>query len=282
MENPVSSEKSISQHYQHPDLVQAIADALIKQGKSKYTVSTRDLAGVDEFHMGGLIATEHFLKALNLSEESEVLDLGCGIGGGARFCAQAYHCRVTGIDLTESYIQAATELTQWVGLSEQVNFQQASVLSIPAAQENYDCAYMMHLGMNIADKKQLFKEVARVLKPQGRIAIYDILQLEQLDQIERGELSYPLPWATDQDASYLATLDVYREALDSAGFEIEIVNNREDFAKAFYQKMAVKKQPNPLSLHILMQQDAAQKIANMISALKAGIIAPIEIYAFKR
>jgi ubiquinone/menaquinone biosynthesis C-methylase UbiE len=276
MENPVNSDKSVSQHYQHPDLVQAIADALEKQGKSIHTVNTRDLASVDEFHMGGPIATEHFLEGLKLNSGSEIIDLGCGIGGSARFCAQSYGCRVTGIDLTKSYIKAAKVLTRWVELSDLVNFNQGSVLSLQSMPEQFDCAYMMHLGMNIEDKTQLFKEAARVLKSKGCIAIYDILNVGE------GELNYPLPWASDKANSHLATLESYRQALDSADFEVELVNNRQDFAKRFYRKMAVANQPKALSLHILMQQDAAKKIANMVSGLTENIIAPFEIYARKR
>ncbi len=276
MENPVNSDKSISQHYQHPDLVRAIADALKLQGKSKETVSTRDLASVDEFHMGGPVATEHFFKALELTANTKVIDLGCGIGGSARFCAQSYGCYVTGVDLTDSYVQAARVLTGWVGLSNQVKFLQGSVLSLGVESDQFDCAYMMHLGMNIEDKAQLFKEAARILKPKGTIAIYDILRVGQ------GELSYPVPWTTDNAGSHLATIDVYQQALDKAGLEVEIVNNRQDFAKGFYNKMAQNNQPKPLGLHILMQQNAATKIANMVSGLTENIIAPFEIYARKR
>ena len=270
------AEKAVSQHYQHPDLVEAIASALEKQGKSIANIRTRDLASVDEFHMGGPVATEHFFKALKLSSNVQVIDLGCGIGGSARFCAQFYGCHVTGIDLTESYIQAARTLTDWVGLTHQINFNQGSVLALEVGEAQFDCAYMMHLGMNIEDKTQLFKEAARVLNTHSALAIYDILRVGQ------GELSYPMPWSSANANSHLATIDVYRQALDSAGFDVEIVNNRQEFAKDFYRKMSQSTQPKPLGLHILMQQDAATKIANMVSGLTENIIAPFEIYARKR
>lgn len=270
------SDISVTQHYQHPDLIHAITDALEKQGKSKDALETKDLAAVDEFHIGGLGATEHFLGNLDLHSQSKVLDLGCGIGGAARHCAQHYQCDVSAIDLTASYIEAAKELTDWVKLTDKISFHQASALSIPFADQQFDCCYMMHLGMNIADKTALFSEAARVLKTEGRIAIYDILTVGQ------GPLTYPLPWASDSQSSHIATLEVYREALNQAGFDIETVNNRQDFARSFYQTLAKKNRQSPLGLHILMQNNAPQKLANMVDALQDRVIAPVEFYARKR
>jgi cyclopropane fatty-acyl-phospholipid synthase-like methyltransferase len=50
-------------------------------------VSFEDLAGVDEFHVGGRLATEHLLTQLNFTQSSDLLDVGCGLGGAARYVA---------------------------------------------------------------------------------------------------------------------------------------------------------------------------------------------------
>ncbi|AGH44050.1 hypothetical protein [Paraglaciecola psychrophila] len=47
-------------------------------------VSFEDLAAVDELHVGGRLATEHLLKQLNFTKSSDLLDVGCGLGGATR------------------------------------------------------------------------------------------------------------------------------------------------------------------------------------------------------
>jgi cyclopropane fatty-acyl-phospholipid synthase-like methyltransferase len=69
-------------------------------GKTTDTVTIDDLAPMDEFHIGGRKATEELVSQLQLAPADHVLDIGCGLGGAARFVASRHHCQVTGIDLT--------------------------------------------------------------------------------------------------------------------------------------------------------------------------------------
>ena len=61
-----------------------------------------------------------------MSEDQHVLDIGCGIGGTARFMAAHIGCKVTGIDLTPEYIDIAKKLTDLTGLGKKVNYEVAS------------------------------------------------------------------------------------------------------------------------------------------------------------
>lgn len=272
-------DNTVSEHYQHGDLLQAIGTALGQLGKSPADVTVQDLAPVDEFHVGGRAATEHLLKPLHLDGSHHLLDVGCGLGGAARYVAETYRSSVTGVDLTEEYISTGQALCEWVGLDQQISLQQGNALALPFEDESFDGAYMLHVGMNIADKAQLFTEISRVLRPGASFALYDIMRMEA------GELTYPVPWASDQSISQLATLQQYIEALLRAGFEILIENNRRDFSLQFFDKLRARavagNPPSPLGLHTVMKESAPVKIKNMVGGITANFIAPVELIARK-
>jgi len=103
-------------------------------------------------------------------------------------------------------------MCQWVGLADHVSLHHANALSIPFPAETFTAAYVLHAGMNIADKNELCSQVGRVLKPGAEFAIYDVMRTGGR------ELSYPVPWATTADIDAVAQPEVYRRALRAAGF----------------------------------------------------------------
>ncbi len=272
MTNP----KDVAQHYHSGHLLKRISDGCLALGLTPPI--TRDaLAPVDEFHIGGRLATEPFVSALQLSEGNQVLDLGCGLGGPARYVAATTGAMVTGIDLTHEFIETGRVLTGWTGLSDRVSLVQGSVLELPFDTDTMDAAYMIHVGMNIADKTGIAREVARVLKPGGIFAIYDVMQ------VGKGAMDYPAPWATSLDQSALAPPETYEAALKSVGFEVTDRINRTAFARQFFADLAAAQAsadgPPPLGLHLIMGEDTALKVRHMVRNIQSGLIAPIEIHA---
>jgi len=275
----MSIDKAVSESYLHGDLLKAIQSAITRLGKTVDSVTIEDLAPVDEFHIGGRLATESFLDQLDFSEQDHILDVGCGLGGASRFVANMYKSHITGIDLTQEYIETGKALCSWVKLDKQITLQQGSALSMPFQDDSFDGGYMMHVGMNIEDKTQLFAEIYRVLRPGSNFGVYDVMRQND------GELVYPVPWATDGSTSSLATPDKYKEALADAGFEIANERNRRDFALDFFKQLRAKTEasggPPPLGLHTLMQESTGEKIKNMINNITENYVAPVEVVAVK-
>jgi len=276
----MSNDRAVSEHYLHGNLLKAIQAAIPRLGKTIDSITIEDLAPVDEFHIGGRQATEHFVGQLNISEQDHILDVGCGLGGAARYVANRYNNHVTGIDLTEEYIETGNALCAWVKLDQHISLHQGSALSMPFQDETFDGAYMMHVGMNIDDKARLFNEIYRVLRPGACFGVYDVMR------DKHGELTYPVPWATEKSTSNLAAPEQYKYALENAGFVVSKENNRRKFAVDFFKRLAEKVAADgglpALGLHTLMQQSTAVKIKNMIENITAEYIAPVEIIAHKR
>ena len=272
-------ERVISNHYTHGSLLSSIRAGIDRLGKSLDTISIEDLGPVEEFHIGGREASESFLDQLLLSSEDHVLDVGCGLGGTSRFVAHRYGSRVTGIDLTYEYIEAGRIMCSWVGLERNVTLEQGSATALSYLADTFDKAYLIHVGMNIADKQALACELHRVLKTGGRLGIYDVMRVGD------GELMFPVPWATTAETSAVASPDEYKNTLEMLGFRIVAERNRRDFALSFFARLQAKavaaNGPPPLGLHILMGETAPLKIKNMIENISTGRIAPVEIIAEK-
>ena len=273
------AQSDVSSHYTQGGLTDAIRGGLASLGKTPDTVTVDDLAPVDEFHIGGRKASEDFLDQLGLVAENHVLDVGCGLGGAARFVASRYGSSVTGIDLTSEFVETGNALCKWVGLHKRIWLHQGSALTMPFADGSFDGAYMLHVGMNIEDKEKLAVEVGRVLRPGSLFGIYDVMRAAP------GDLAYPVPWATNPGLNALAEPQRYKKALQAAGFAVTAERHRRDFALAFFAELRTRNAaaggPPPLSLQLLMGKSTPEKVANMIDNISKSLIAPVELIARK-
>jgi ubiquinone/menaquinone biosynthesis C-methylase UbiE len=205
----------VASHYGgRGDLADAIAERIRNAGKALDQLKTTDLATIDEFHIRGRKATLELAERMNLNKHSCVLDIGSGLGGPARTLVEACGCHVTGIDLTQAFCEAAAVMSDWVGLSNRVVFQQGDATNLPFADEQFDAAMTIHVAMNIPAKDKMYEHARRVVKPGSIFAVYDVLQGEG------GDVLFPVPWARESSISHLATPDEMRTFLAAAGFRV--------------------------------------------------------------
>ena len=140
-----------------------------------------------------------------------VLDIGSGLGGPARHFAEAFGCRVTGIDLTPEFVETANALTRRLGLADRVAFQQGSGVSLPFPAGVFDAATLIHVGMNIGDKARLFSEARRVLKDGARFGVYDVMH------VQPDAVFLPHAMGESPATGFLEKPDNYRRLLGEAG-----------------------------------------------------------------
>ena len=273
-------EQQVASYYTREKLDDQILGLLSSAGKNVEQLRADDLAAIDEFHLGGREATQALAEFMHLRPGMHLLDVGCGIGGPARYFAQR-GCQVTGIDLTEEFIRVAESLTRLVKLDQNATFRQASALALPFDSNTFDGAYTIHVCMNIADKAGVFREVARVLRPGGRFSLYDLMRGNKSD----APLAFPVPWAKTPETSFVASLDEYRRALESAGFRIDHQRDRRQFAIEFFQRMMTQAQsasgPPPLGVHVLMGEQAPVMLKHVNLAIASGALTPMELVAIK-
>jgi ubiquinone/menaquinone biosynthesis C-methylase UbiE len=272
----MDTERQVAGHYTHGSLLTAFLDALKQMGKDPERFTAMDLSTGDEFHLGALPVTAALANDLGLAPGMHVLDVGCGIGGPARYFAEVRKCRVTGIDLTEEFVQVATELTRRCGLSDLVTFRHGSALDLPFDDGSFDAATLIHVGMNIADKARLFEEARRVLKPGALFCAYEVVRAGE------GDLPYPMPWAQSTETSFVETPETYRRLLSAAGFKIEREENRRTFVLDLAREMRAKIEKDglpALNPHVLIGPAARERLGNVMATLERGTIAPVEMIA---
>ncbi len=259
------TEEAVHAHYSREGLIPRILEALEKAGKDAKTLTIEDLAPMDEFHIGGRKPTLELGRLAGLSEGMRVVDVGCGIGGPARALAHSFGCTVVGVELTEAFCAAATLLNERTGMAHRVTIRRGSALNLPLEDDSCDVAWMQHVGMNIPDKESLYRELARVLRPGGRLALYEVFSGPAPAE------HFPVPWASGPELSFLVSAGEAGELLRTAGFQIEVWNDVTPESKLRFRgalEKAKKCGPPPLSLAALMGPGFPIMAANVLRSLE--------------
>lgn len=209
-------------------LRESICDALGRLGKDPRTTDSvftmNDLAPVDQFHGGGIRSSRRLatLAGEGRLDGATVIDVGGGLGGPARLLAAEHNCRVTSIDITESYVVVGAWLTSLAGLSGRVTHVVGDALALPAAAASADVVWMQNAGMNIRDKRALYAEVARVLRPGGFFVLQEPMAGPGLGDAGDSpvEPAFPVMWADSPDESFLLSPADAAAVLQSTGFSV--------------------------------------------------------------
>lgn len=150
-----------------------------------------------------------------IRREHHVLDVCSGMGGPARWIAHRYGCRVTGLDFTESRVEAAKRLTRRVRLDHLVDFVRGDATDMPLPDSRYDVLIGQESWLHIPDKAALIKQCARVVKPTGTIAFTDIVLKAPLTSGEEERL------AAEMHVPNIASAGRYEELLAGNGWRVE-------------------------------------------------------------
>ena len=253
----------MSNHYRATGLVERLKALLAVFGPDNQPITPQQLASLDQFHTRGLAATADLARLAGIESDMAVLDVGSGVGGPARFLAGTYGCRVTGVDLSEPFVDAARYLTERTRQTGQVSFKTANALDLPFEEGRFDAVFLQHVAMNIADRAPLYREIRRMLKSGGRFATYDVV-------LHGGEPHYPVPWARTPNTSFLMTAAATREAIEPAGFRTLTWLDDTEAANAWFAQMRASGPPPALNLSAVMGPDFPQFTANLARNLTEG------------
>jgi sarcosine/dimethylglycine N-methyltransferase len=250
-------------HYRATGLTERLKMALTAFGPEEQRLTPQQLATIDQFHTRGLAATAELANLVGITADMSVLDVGSGVGGPARFLAATYGCRVSGVDLSEPFVDAARYLTERTGQSGQLSFETASALDLPFDDGHFDVALLQHVAMNIPDRARLCREIRRVLKSGGRFATFDVL-------LNSGDPHYPVPWARTPGTSFLLTAAATRNVIETAGFRTLVWQDDTEAAKTWFVQLRASGPPPSPNLGVVMGPDFAELAANLGRNLMEG------------
>lgn len=254
-------------HYSAHGIEERILAALRSAGLDPdRRMSPVELGALDHFHTGGFRASLVLKELAKIRADDLVLDIGAGLAGPARMLAASPGCRVDCIEMSPDYCVAAALLNRLTGLEDRIEVHQGSALDMPFADASFDAAWMQNVGMNISDKRTLYTEIHRVLKPHGRFAFQEMVA-------GREPASYfPLPWATDAADHLLISGDEMRALLAACGFIAETFEDVSDAPLPAPQAGTPESAPPvPLSLSVYVD-NLAQKAENATRSVREGQI----------
>jgi SAM-dependent methyltransferase len=248
-----------------------IKEALVAAGLDLNELQRGNLAPLEDFHTMGRIATSQLAQLAQIKRSDEVLDAGSGVGGTARYLADQFGCQVTAVDLTQEYCNTSRWLNQLVGLDDRISVHHGDVTNLRFPSASFTVVMSQHVQMNVADKTRLYDEARRVLRPRGRLAIWDIAAGEP------GELDFPLPWADRPALSHLDSADQLRATIESAGFAVTHWSDRTEEAVTI-MKVFLSVPPGPLGLHIFVD-NFVEKANNLVRGLSNGRLRAVQSIA---
>ena len=255
---------SLEAHYSASDIEARILAAIRMAGLNpEQRLSPEKLAALDHFHTGGLGASRELLELVHIRPKDRVLDVGAGLAGPARMLASAIGCRVACLEMSSDFCAGAVLLNRLTGLDDRIQVYKGSALDLPFSDDSFDVIWMQNVGMNIADKRKLYAEIYRVLKPSGHYAF---------QEMAAGEVPasyFPLPWAAGPADNFLASAGEMLSVLADSGFTAELFEDTSDVHLSRTIANATPAAPGQLGLAVYVE-NLAQKAANARRSLQEG------------
>lgn len=195
--------------------------------------------------------------------DGEVLEIGPGYGVTTRWLAE----RAGPLTAIEIDPELVAELrAEFAG---RVEVRRGDGAALPFADASFDtvvCFTMLHHVPSAQQQDRLFAEAARVLRPGGVLAVYDVMLLGGDVEV------YPLPWATTAQTSFPQPPLAYSDSMGQAGLEVDREAKTLTEGIEFLERALNGQGP--------VGVDRAA-LANLMEAFRAGLLAPVEIYAHR-
>jgi cyclopropane fatty-acyl-phospholipid synthase-like methyltransferase len=172
--------------------------------------------------------TDVMIERLGSQKGQRVLDVGCGIGEPAMWLARRAGCVVEGITISPWQAARAERWARLSGMSGQTTFRCANAMELPYPAGSFDAAWALESLFHMPDRAVVLGELARVLRPKGRLLVADIVLTAPVTPEERAFLHHTFL------APGFISAEAYARLVRDAGFELEqLLDVRENIAPTF-------------------------------------------------
>ena len=270
--------KSIENFWTRGDIFSRVHQAMSEAGLINKELNIEDLFPIDQYHARGIAATVDLGKRMPISKNQKIIDIGCGLGGPARYYAKEFKCFITGIDITPSFIEIGNEFNKLTSMSDNIQLLVGNGEILDFKNETFDGAYSQHVTMNISDRKKFFSEAFRVLKKDSFFAF------TEHGLGPEGNPIFPLPWADSSEMSFLLPPETTISILKDIGFsDIKIIETADKYISG-YEKLIGLKSANKkpiLGIHVIGGESMNERSTNSMQSIKENRTLPFEIVCKK-
>ena len=226
---------------------------------------------------------DEVLNGIDISGKT-ILDIGCGCGGAAIHFVKKHGAKsVLGIDTELLVIKRAQELVLKNDVNDFVEFRCIEPGSLDIPNESVDLVFSKEVFLHIPNKGDLLKDIYRVLKPGGLVAVSDWMRVDdnppslQMQEYIKAE-------GLDM---YMCSLKHYEKLLNDAGFFDIIIKDRNAWylLKAKNEVLAIEGLLNKQILEDIGPEETAGAIdiwKKLIGVLEIGEHRPGHFKAFKK
>jgi ubiquinone/menaquinone biosynthesis C-methylase UbiE len=219
----------------------AVLRAIGAEGLDPERVSAADLysRGLDCHNLGGFPVIEAIADAVERvaapGPGDVVLDLACGLGGPGRYVAERFDCRIVGVDLVEVRVEVARELARRTGF-ERAEYRVGDATALPFKSGSFAQVWMIDASVHVRDKRALFGEIARVLRPGGMLVLHD--QMGPLPRSMRPAMRRS-PWVAPP-------LTALIRLVEAAGLRLLLLQDTTRAVREFFRKIEERMGDAPL------------------------------------
>lgn len=165
-------------------------------------------------HLGGQQSTDELIELCHITEDSYVLDIGCGVGVTPCHIARTFGCRVVGVDVREAMVQRARERAEREGVGEQTEFRVADARELPFDDGVFDVVICESVLAFVPGKEKAASEFVRVAKPGGTVGINESTWIKEPPPELPEQVMRSLGGNLD-----IQTPEEWRELLESSGLK---------------------------------------------------------------
>lgn len=172
---------------------------------------------------------EHYLAyQAGIKKGDLVLDVGCGVGGPAREISRFTGCNVIGLNNNDYQIAKAKWYSKKYHLEDQLDFVKGDFMNMDFEPNTFDKVYAIEATCHAPSLEGVYSQIYKVLKPGGTFAVYEWVMSERYDETDPRHRKIAYEIELGDGIPKMFTVDVAKEALVSAGFEVTVAQDLAD------------------------------------------------------